>query len=54
MKKYRASIEIDNKLEKVEFETKENPVEYIWQRYGMDSFIESVEELGSEVDVVNS
>lgn len=42
MKKYISSVELDNKLEEIEFETKDNPIEYLWQRYGMSCYIEYV------------
>lgn len=45
MKKYEANIEIDNELQLIEFETDLKPVEYLWQRYGMSSYIEFVNEL---------
>ena len=45
MKKYEANIEINNELQLIEFETDSNPVEYLWQRYGMSSYIEFVNEL---------
>lgn len=46
--KYEASIEINNELEKLEFKTDKNPVEYLWERYGMSSYIEYVKELKDE------
>lgn len=45
MKKYEANIEIGNELQLIEFETDLKPVEYLWQRYGMSSYIEFVNEL---------
>ena len=45
MKKYEANIEIDNELQLIEFETDLKPIEYLWQRYGMSSYIEFVNEL---------
>lgn len=45
MKKYEANIEINNELQLIEFETDLNPIEYLWQRYGMSSYIEFVNEL---------
>lgn len=45
MKKYEANIEVNNELQLIEFETDLNPVEYLWQRYGMSSYIEFVNEL---------
>lgn len=45
MKKYIAYLVLNNVNQPIEFETNENPVEYLWGRYGMDTFIESVEEI---------
>lgn len=45
MKKYKASISIENELKVIDFETKENPIEHLWGKYGMDSFIEWLEEV---------
>lgn len=45
MKKYEANIEINNELQLIEFETDLKPIEYLWQRYGMSSYIEFVNEL---------
>lgn len=48
MKKYIAKLILDNELTKVEFETKDNPIEYLWTRYGMDIYIDSVHEVKEE------
>ena len=45
MKKYIGNLVLDNELIKVEFETKDNPIEYLWTRYGMDTYIESINEV---------
>lgn len=45
MKRYEAKVEINGQLEKVEFETDGSPVQYLWNRYGMSSYIEYIEEL---------
>ena len=45
MKKYEANIEINNELQLIEFETDLKPIEYLWQRYGMSSYIEFVHEV---------
>lgn len=50
MKKYEANIEINNELQLIEFETNSNPVEYLWQRYGMSSYIEFVNEVTEELE----
>lgn len=41
-KEYITSIMQSNKLVKVEFSTQGSPVEFIWDRYGMDTYIEFV------------
>lgn len=46
MTKYIAYLVLSNERTAVEFETDKNPVEYLWERYGMDTYIESVEEAG--------
>ena len=51
MKKYIATLVLDNELTKVEFEIKDNPIEYLWTRYGMDTYIESVHEVKEEVTI---
>ena len=39
---YITSIMQNNELTKVEFSTQGNPVEFIWDRYGMDTYIEFI------------
>lgn len=53
MKRYIASIEVNNKLETIVFETDGNQVEYLWKRYGMSTFIEYVDEvpLAAEIEL---
>ena len=46
MTKYTAYLVLANERISVTFETDKNPVEYLWERYGMDTYIESVEEAG--------
>lgn len=48
MKKWTANLMINNVLEVVDFETDENPIEYLWGRYGMDSYIERLEEVEND------
>lgn len=48
MKYYEASIMIDNSLRVLKFKIKGNPIEYLWGRYGMDSYIEYIKELDEE------
>ncbi len=45
MKKYKAQIELVGELTEVEFETADNPVEYLWQQYGISTYIARVEEV---------
>lgn len=47
IKEYIASIELGGKLTKIEFKTDERPVEYLWERYGMDAYIEYVKDINS-------
>lgn len=48
MIKYIAYLVLANERTAVEYETDKNPVEYLWERYGMDTYIESVEEVGEQ------
>lgn len=45
MKRYIAYLLLDNFRTKIEFSTDIRPVEYLWQKYGMSTFIESLEEV---------
>ena len=45
MKTYSAEIEIGGELTTLEFTTDINPIEYLWGRYGMDSYIASLTEI---------
>lgn len=45
MKRYRASLVLDQELTVIEFETDIPPVEWLWQRYGMSTYIESLKEV---------
>ncbi|MGX6979046.1 hypothetical protein ACWN8V_07285 [Vagococcus elongatus] len=45
MKEYKARIMIENELKTITYETSENPIEYLWGRYGMDSYIDYIEEV---------
>lgn len=48
MKKYTANLILNNELTPIEFETDINAIEYLWQRYGMDTYIESLIEIIEE------
>ena len=43
-KEYVAYLVNNNERVRVEFSTSIRPVEWLWQRYGMSTFIESVQE----------
>lgn len=45
MKKYIARVDIGGELESVEFETDGSPVEWLWGRYGMATYIENLKEI---------
>lgn len=45
MKKYKAYLVLDNVYQSVDFETDLNPIEFLWTRYGMDTYIDSLEEI---------
>lgn len=52
MNRYIAEVEIDGKLEEVEFITNGNPLDYLWQRYGLSTYIASVQEQGVYINEV--
>ena len=45
MKKYKAYLVLDNVYQPIDFETDLNPIEFLWTRYGMDTYIDSLEEI---------
>ena len=45
MKTYEANVEISGELQKYIFKTDGKPVEFLWQRFGMSSYIESLKEI---------
>jgi len=49
--KYEANVMINNELELVKFDIDGNPVEYLWGRYGMDSYIERVDTVDEMEDI---
>ena len=55
IKKYIGTVRIDNKLEHYEFKTDGDPVEHLWERYGMSTYIANLEEVTpkSEVELNN-
>lgn len=50
MKQYVAYLILGEERKKLEFETDIQPVEFLWQRYGMSTYIESVAEVENEED----
>lgn len=43
-KNYIAQIRQDGSLETIRYKTDEDPIRYLWDRYGMSTYIDSVEE----------
>lgn len=50
MKKYIAYIVLANEYQPFEFETDGNAIEYLWTRFGMDTYIDRLEEIVDEPD----
>lgn len=50
MTNYTAYIILNTERTKVEFSTDGNPIEYLWTKYGMDTYIESFKEIKEEGD----
>lgn len=50
MTNYTAFIILNTERTKVEFSTDGNPIEYLWTKYGMDTYIECFEEIKEEGD----
>lgn len=48
MNAYEAQIVISGELQTYRFETDGNPVEFLWERFGMSSYIESLKEIKDE------
>jgi len=48
MRKYTAVVAVGGELKRIPFKTDGNPVEYLWSRYGMSSYIERIEGLEEE------
>lgn len=47
--KYTAYIVLDGIYQPYEFDTDGNPIEYLWTRFGMDTYIDKLVS-GGEVD----
>ena len=43
--RYIAQIDLAGELTEIEFETDENPIEYIWGQYGISTYIASLREI---------
>ena len=48
MMTYEARIAMSGELETYRFKTDGNPVEFLWERFGMSSYIESLKEIKDE------
>lgn len=48
MKKYKAILEIGGETIVEEFEIDDNPIEYLWAKYGMSSYIDSIYSIEEE------
>ena len=51
IKKYTGTVRIDNKLEHYEFKTDGDPVEHLWERYGMSTYIADLEEVTPKAEI---
>lgn len=51
LKKFIGTVRVDNELERYEFKTDGDPVEHLWERYGMSTYIADLEEVGREGEV---
>lgn len=49
-KEYKASVQLNNELTVVYFETKGNPIEHLWAQYGISTYIEYIEEIVKEAE----
>lgn len=45
---YVGYILLDNKIKKVPFRTSDNPVEYLWGKYGMSVYVERIDGIVDE------
>ena len=51
MIKYTAELVIQNESNIINFETDINPIEYLWARYGMDTYIATLEEIDTKEEI---
>lgn len=50
MRQYRAFLVLNNEYQEFKFETDGNAIEYLWTRFGMDTYIDKLEEIVDEPD----
>lgn len=50
-KKFIGTVRVDNELERYEFKTDGNPVEHLWERYGMSTYIADLEEVTPKAEI---
>lgn len=48
MRQYRAFLVLDSTYQEFKFETDGNAIEYLWTRFGMDTYIDRLEEIVGE------
>lgn len=45
MKSYIAYLVLSNEYTEFKFETDDNPIEFLWTRFGMDTYIDSLQDI---------
>ena len=50
MKRWKAQINLGGKLTTVEFETDGKPVEYLWEKFGISTYISTLIEIETETE----
>lgn len=51
LKKFIGTVRVNNELERYEFKTDGNPVEHLWERYGMSTYIADLEEVTPKAEI---
>lgn len=51
LKKFIGTVRVDNELERYEFKTDGDPVEHLWERYGMSTYIADLEEITPKAEI---
>ena len=51
LKKFIGTVRVDNELERYEFKTDGDPVEHLWERYGMSTYIADLEEVTPKAEI---